>query len=82
MATSLLTWNCLATDTSTNAACHHHSHVASAGARHRGGAVCPCGGGRESREQITRTMDEAHVTQMDAVEMQITASHRRTRDSS
>jgi hypothetical protein len=33
-------------------------------------------------EQNARTMDEAQVTQMDAVEMEITASHRRTSGSS
>jgi len=32
--------------------------------------------------QNVRTMDEAQVTHIDAVEMQITASHLRTRDSS
>lgn len=39
-------------------------------------------GRRKGVEQNPRTIDEAHVTHMDAVEMQITASHRRTSGSS
>ena len=37
---------------------------------------------KKSHETEPRTMDEAQVTHIDAVEMQITASHRRTRVSS
>lgn len=46
----------------------------------RGTSLCDLKG--KVTKQNTRTMDEAQVTHIDAVDMQITASHRRTRFSS